>query len=231
MSLSLAKNVIVARVVNRPPMLDKTNYSSWASRMLLYIKGKEHGKLLIWDRVKLLIQGSELSFQECESKLYNDFDMFTSSPGDLIHSYYMWFSQLINDIHTIGMTMQPLQVNIKFVNHLQPEWRKFVMDVKLVKYMHSTIFDHLYAHIWQHEAHAIEVRLTRQRYPDQIALLDSGLAVPSNNPSDDPIASLNKEMAFLSTSFASRFSQINNQLRTSSNPRNQATIQDGRVTV
>ncbi|GKD43782.1 hypothetical protein Tco_1268427 [Tanacetum coccineum] len=38
-------------------------------------------------------------------------------------------------------------------------------------------------------------------------------------------------MTFLSTTFASRFQQINNQLRTSSNPRNQATIQDGRVIV
>ncbi|GKE36751.1 hypothetical protein Tco_1460156, partial [Tanacetum coccineum] len=47
MSLSLAENVIVVGADNRPPMLDKTNYSSWASRMLLYIKGKEHGKLLV----------------------------------------------------------------------------------------------------------------------------------------------------------------------------------------
>ncbi|GJR73792.1 hypothetical protein Tco_0086157 [Tanacetum coccineum] len=37
-------------------------------------------------------------------------------------------------------------------------------------------------------------------------------------------------MAFLSAT-ASRFPTLNNQLRTSSNPRNQATIQDGRVTV
>ncbi|GKD10534.1 hypothetical protein Tco_1190219 [Tanacetum coccineum] len=37
-------------------------------------------------------------------------------------------------------------------------------------------------------------------------------------------------MAFLSAA-ASRFPPSNNQLRTSSNPRNQATIQDGRVTV
>ncbi|GKE70584.1 hypothetical protein Tco_1528656, partial [Tanacetum coccineum] len=28
-------------------MLDKTNYNSWASRMLLYIKGKPNGKLLV----------------------------------------------------------------------------------------------------------------------------------------------------------------------------------------
>ncbi|GJZ77179.1 hypothetical protein Tco_0641851 [Tanacetum coccineum] len=28
-------------------MLDKTRYSSWVSHMLLYMKGKEHGKLLV----------------------------------------------------------------------------------------------------------------------------------------------------------------------------------------
>ncbi|GJX14646.1 hypothetical protein Tco_0206404 [Tanacetum coccineum] len=61
--------------------------------------------------------------------------------------------------------------------------------------------------------------------------LDSGLAVPSFLPGDDPITSLNKAMAFLNTAITSCFPTINNQLRTSSNPRNQATIQDGRVTV
>nr|GEY15887.1 hypothetical protein [Tanacetum cinerariifolium] len=47
MSLSLAEHVIIARAEKRPPILNKTMYSSWASRMLLYIKGKEHGKLLV----------------------------------------------------------------------------------------------------------------------------------------------------------------------------------------
>ncbi|GJX03103.1 hypothetical protein Tco_0189019 [Tanacetum coccineum] len=43
--------------------------------------------------------------------------------------------------------------------------------VKLAKDMHTTNFDHLYAHLRQHEAHANEVHLTRQRYPAQIALV------------------------------------------------------------
>ncbi|GJT71630.1 retrovirus-related pol polyprotein from transposon TNT 1-94 [Tanacetum coccineum] len=38
-------------------------------------------------------------------------------------------------------------------------------------------------------------------------------------------------MAFLMVVASSRFPTTNNQLRTSSNPRNQATIQDGRVIV
>ncbi|GJU17405.1 hypothetical protein Tco_1145371 [Tanacetum coccineum] len=62
-------------------------------------------------------------------------------------------------------------------------------------------------------------------------LVDSGLVVPVFSPGDDPIACLNKAMAFLTAVASLRFPSTNNQLRTSSNPRNQATIQDGRVTV
>ncbi|GKE81221.1 hypothetical protein Tco_1551221, partial [Tanacetum coccineum] len=49
------------------------------------------------------------------------------------------------------------------------------------------------------------------------------------NPGDDPIACLKKAMAFLIVVASSRFPSTNNQVRTSSNPRNQATIQDDRL--
>ncbi|GJV29323.1 retrovirus-related pol polyprotein from transposon TNT 1-94 [Tanacetum coccineum] len=62
-------------------------------------------------------------------------------------------------------------------------------------------------------------------------LIDSSFAVPVFSPGDDPIACLNKELAFLPAVASSRFPSTNNHLRTSSNPKNQATIQDGRVTV
>ncbi|GKG09242.1 hypothetical protein Tco_0337988, partial [Tanacetum coccineum] len=60
---------------------------------------------------------------------------------------------------------------------------------------------------------------------------DAELAVLVFSLGDDPIACLNKAMAFLTVVASSRFSSTNNQLRTSSNLRNHATIQDGRVTV
>ncbi|GJY65028.1 hypothetical protein Tco_0466488 [Tanacetum coccineum] len=186
----------------------------------------------IWDRVKLLMEGTELSLQERECKLYNEFDMFTSEKGETIHTYYLRFRWLINDINTIGMTMQKLQVNTKFVNNLQPEWSKFVSDVKLAKDMYESNFDQLYAYLRQHEVHANEVRMMRERFLDPLALiLDSGVVVPLFLPGDDLIASLNKSMEFISTIISSRYPTTNNQLRTSSNPRNQATIQDGRVTM
>ncbi|GJT62724.1 hypothetical protein Tco_1006257 [Tanacetum coccineum] len=62
-------------------------------------------------------------------------------------------------------------------------------------------------------------------------LADLGFAVRVFSLGDDLIAYLNKAMAFLTVVASSRFPSTNNQLRTSSNPTNQATIQDGRVTV
>ncbi|GJT28901.1 hypothetical protein Tco_0909176 [Tanacetum coccineum] len=60
----------------------------------------------IWDRVKLLMKGTELSYQERKCRLYNLFDKFTYVQGETLYEYYWRFSQLINDMHTIGITMQ-----------------------------------------------------------------------------------------------------------------------------
>nr|GEV27027.1 hypothetical protein [Tanacetum cinerariifolium] len=61
--------------------------------------------------------------------------------------------------------------------------------------------------------------------------MDSGLSVPVFNQADDLIACLNKAMTFLKPVASSRFPSTSNQLRTSSNPRNHATIQDDKVKV
>nr|GEX39815.1 hypothetical protein [Tanacetum cinerariifolium] len=60
--------------------------------------------------------------------------------------------------------------------------------------------------------------------------MDSSHAVPTFQQGEYLIECINKAMSFLST-VASRFPPSNNRLKMSSNPRNQETIQDGRVTV
>nr|GFC91964.1 hypothetical protein [Tanacetum cinerariifolium] len=48
---------------------------------------------------------------------------------------------------------------------------------------------------------------------------------------DDPINVINHMMSFLTSVVTSRYLTTNNQLRTSSNPHQQATINDGMVTI
>ncbi|GKB03639.1 hypothetical protein Tco_0831782 [Tanacetum coccineum] len=60
---------------------------------------------------------------------------------------------------------------------------------------------------------------------------DSGLIVLVFKQDDNPIDAINHMMSFLLAVVTSRFPTTNNQLRNSSNPRQQATINDGRVTL
>ncbi|GJV04277.1 integrase, catalytic region, zinc finger, CCHC-type containing protein [Tanacetum coccineum] len=60
---------------------------------------------------------------------------------------------------------------------------------------------------------------------------NSSLVVPVFQKGDDPIDAINHMMSFLTTLVTSRYLTTNNQLRTSSNPCQQATIYDGKVTV
>nr|GEV56316.1 copia protein [Tanacetum cinerariifolium] len=66
---------------------------------------------------------------------------------------------------------------------------------------------------------------------DIVQLLMQGFVFLVFSPGDDSIAYLNKEMTFLTAIASSRFPSTNNQLRTSSNTRNQATIQHGKARV
>ncbi|GJS29061.1 retrovirus-related pol polyprotein from transposon TNT 1-94 [Tanacetum coccineum] len=260
----------------------------------------------LWEKIKLLMQGTSLTKQERECKLYDEFDKFTYNKRRV----------------AIGAD----SINTKFLNTLPDEWSKFVTDVKLVKDLHTTNVDQLHAYLQQHERHANEVRLMHERNSDPLALvashqlppstyqshlhtlpnsqlqhhvspylssqfvipyhtqqfttsqstplsitypsneyqslvqhnvcspqssipqleyapttyqhqqskfsqLDSGLIVPVFQKGDDPIDAINYMMSFLTAVVTSRYPTTNNQLRTSSNPRQQATIYDGKVTV
>nr|GEX15651.1 hypothetical protein [Tanacetum cinerariifolium] len=59
----------------------------------------------------------------------------------------------------------------------------------------------------------------------------TGLVVLVFQKGDDPIDAINHMMSFLTAVVTSRYPATNNQLRTSSNPRQPVTINNGRVTV
>ncbi|GJX92671.1 retrovirus-related pol polyprotein from transposon TNT 1-94 [Tanacetum coccineum] len=69
------------------------------------------------------------------------------------------------------MTLQQVQLNTKFLNCLPSEWSKFVTYVKLASDIHTTNYDQVHAYLQQHKIHANEIRLTRERFHDPLALV------------------------------------------------------------
>ncbi|GJR66948.1 hypothetical protein Tco_0013013 [Tanacetum coccineum] len=137
----------------------------------------------LWERVQLLMQGTSLTKQERECKLYDAFDKFTHIKRESLHMYYLRFTQLINDMNIYKMKMEQFQVNTKFLNSLPPEWSKFVTDVKLVKDFHTYNFDQLQAYLEQHKLHANEVCIMRERNQDPLAFVaNQQMTPPHFNP-------------------------------------------------
>ncbi|GJX21296.1 retrovirus-related pol polyprotein from transposon TNT 1-94 [Tanacetum coccineum] len=84
------------------------------------------------------MQGTSLTKQEQECKLYDEFDKFAYKAGESFHDYYLRFTLLLNDMNIYKMPLEQFQVNTKFLNTLPAKWSKFVTDVKLVKDLHTT---------------------------------------------------------------------------------------------
>ncbi|GKB93688.1 retrovirus-related pol polyprotein from transposon TNT 1-94 [Tanacetum coccineum] len=187
---SMQEDIQCAGSDTRPPMLDRTDFESWQQRIRLYCLGKDNGENImksinegpfhmgtvsdviaggktrvqvqqgpdvprvlndfllkkrkdIWENVKMILEGSELTKDDRESQLYDEFEHFRQIKGETIQGYYV---------------------------------RKFFTEYNLIE-------------------------------------------------------SLTNTLVLLTQSYKSHLPQTNNQLRTSSNARNKATVQDGRVVV
>ncbi|GJV05185.1 retrovirus-related pol polyprotein from transposon TNT 1-94 [Tanacetum coccineum] len=81
----------------------------------------------------------------------------------------------------------------------------------------------------EREVQAVMMNMISSHYKKGETLHCTGLLEGSKG--DDPIDAINHMMSFLTAVVTSRYPTTNNQLRTSSNPRQQATIYDGKVTV
>nr|GEY04509.1 integrase, catalytic region, zinc finger, CCHC-type, peptidase aspartic, catalytic [Tanacetum cinerariifolium] len=237
---TLADKAILSGANNRPPMLEKDMYDSWKSQMELYMINRQHIRMIVesvengpllwptveetrvtrpkkyselstteaiqadcdvkatniilqglppefyalvrnhkvakelWERIQLLMQGTSLTKQEMDCKLYDELDMFAYKKGE---------SLLHHNVYNPSSSIP--QVEYASSVHQQSDFSQ----------------------------------------------PDTGLIVPVFQKGDDPIDAMNHMMSFLTVVVTSRYPPTNNQLRNSSNTRQQATINNGRVTV
>ncbi|GKC02869.1 hypothetical protein Tco_0994479 [Tanacetum coccineum] len=127
---TLAEYMILSGADNHPPMLDKDLYDSWKKNGVIRIK--KYVELSAAEKIQadcyikatnIILQGllADIYSLERECKLYDAFDKFTHIKEESLHTYYLRFTQLINDMNIYKMKMEQFQVNTKFLNSLPPE--------------------------------------------------------------------------------------------------------------
>ncbi|GJX01970.1 hypothetical protein Tco_0185883 [Tanacetum coccineum] len=144
-------NIMAAGSKDRPPMLGPGRYSQWRSRFLRYLDTKSNGEYLrkcifedeiystvdacntakeMWTAIERLQQGESLNVQDVKTNLFWEFGKFTSRDGESMESYYSRFYKLMNELTRNNLQVSTMQVNVQFLQQLQPEWSRFVTIVK-----------------------------------------------------------------------------------------------------
>nr|GEW54862.1 hypothetical protein [Tanacetum cinerariifolium] len=226
---SLADKAILSGADNCPPMLEKDMYDSWKIIMELYMLNRQHGRMIL-----------ESVENDCDVKAINI--ILQGLPPE-VYALVSTHKVTIELWERIQMLMQGMSLT------------KQERECKLFQVSKGSAqnVDQLHAYLGQHEYHANEYGTPyhSSQYASQApSSTPLSITYPSNdfqssvnhnvyNPSssipqvecNDPIDAINHMMSFLTAVVTSRYPPTNNQLRTSSNPRQQATINNGRVTI
>nr|GEV89700.1 hypothetical protein [Tanacetum cinerariifolium] len=156
----------------------------------------------LWERIQMLMQGTPLTKQERECKLYDEFNKFAYRKGETLRDFYLTFSLLLNDMNMYNMKLEQFQVNMKFLNTLPPEWSKFITDFKLMRDLHTTNVDQLHAYLGQHEYHANETSpyATSYHTPQFVSQGSSSSNLSISYPVNDTSSTVNHNAYMASSS-------------------------------
>nr|GEY34015.1 hypothetical protein [Tanacetum cinerariifolium] len=99
----------------------------------------------MWEAIERLQQGESLNIQDVKTNLFWEFCKFTSHDGETMESYYTRFYKLMNEMIRNNLIVTTMQVNVQFLQQLQPEWSRFVTIVmqqhKLDEVSYHKLFD------------------------------------------------------------------------------------------
>nr|GEW17933.1 hypothetical protein [Tanacetum cinerariifolium] len=168
----------------------------------------------IWLRIQQMMKDSDIGIQEKKAKLFNEWEMFTSTDGESIESYYHRFSKLMNDFKRNKHFQEKISSNLKFLNNLHPEWSRRVTIVHQTKDLHTTYYTQLYDFLKYNQKDVDELRAEQlSKTQDPLALIAN-----SNNPfkyrvfhPDLPSSSQDNQMQMVGGNGGNQFRQYAGQ--------------------
>ncbi|GJQ94903.1 integrase, catalytic region, zinc finger, CCHC-type containing protein [Tanacetum coccineum] len=221
-------------------MLEKHLYDSWKSRMELYMMNRPHGRMILASVEKGPLVWPSIT-EDGVTRLKEYVEL---TPAEAI--------QADCDIKAINIILQglPTEIYARWESNIGERECKLYDEFDKFTYKKGETLHEYYLrftlllndmNIYKMPLEQFQVNTKfLNTLPDEWSKFvqqpefsqpDSGLVVPVFQKGDDPIDAINHMMSFLTVVVTSRYPTTNNQLRTSSNPRQQATIYDGKVTV
>nr|GEX62164.1 hypothetical protein [Tanacetum cinerariifolium] len=209
---TLADKAILSGADNHPPMLEKDMYASWKSIMELYMMNRKHGRMILeFAENGPLIWPSIEENGVARPKKYSELSATEAIQVDC-------------DVKATNIILQGLPPEVYALVSNHKVAKEFWERIQLLMQVHHNVYSPSSSIPQVEYAPSVNQQL-------EFSQPDSGLIVLVLQKGDDPIDFVNHMMSFLTAVVTSRYLTTNNQLRNSSNPRLQATINNRRVTL
>ncbi|GJS77863.1 hypothetical protein Tco_0727744 [Tanacetum coccineum] len=115
----------------------------------------------MWIAIERLQQGESLNVQDVKTNLFWEFGKFTSRDGESMESYYSRFYKLMNELTRNNLQVTTMQVNVQFLQQLQPEWSRFVTIVKQAEKIDTVSYHRLFDILKQFQLEVNDIRAER----------------------------------------------------------------------
>nr|GEU57396.1 hypothetical protein [Tanacetum cinerariifolium] len=97
-----------------------------------------------WDALARQMLGSEYGEQDRKATVLYEYKTFKATEGELLLDTYIRYLQVINYLKKCGYSKDNYELNFKFLNNLQPEWKQYTTMMRQNKNLMDINIDALY---------------------------------------------------------------------------------------
>nr|GEW13412.1 RNA-directed DNA polymerase, eukaryota [Tanacetum cinerariifolium] len=98
----------------------------------------------LWDALERQMRGSEYGEQDRKAAILYEYETFKAIEGEQLLDTYLRYLQVINDLKKCGYKKDNCELNYKFLNNLQPEWKQYGTLMRQTKNLMDINIDTLY---------------------------------------------------------------------------------------
>nr|GEV45898.1 retrovirus-related Pol polyprotein from transposon TNT 1-94 [Tanacetum cinerariifolium] len=255
---NMSRDVITVGSTMRIPLLYMGEYLQWRERFMNYLEEQTDGEAMInsiqnglpndiysliesnetakdlWDALERQMCGSEYGEQDRKAAILYEYETFKAIKGEQFLDTYLRYLQVINNLKKCGYKKDNCELNYKFLNNLQQEWKQYGTLMRQTKNLMDININALYNILKQNQGDVNDALGYKKKAvvvtSDPLALVAEKTNVSkqkekivvssdSEGSGTDDFSELKKITALLAKAFNRRkfYSKpTNNNLRTSS---------------
>ncbi|GKD96084.1 hypothetical protein Tco_1379981 [Tanacetum coccineum] len=111
----------------------------------------------LWDALERQMHGSEYGEQDRKAAILYKYETFKSTEGEQLLDTYLHYLKVINDLKKCGYKKDNCELNYKFLNNMQPEWKQYGTPMRQTKNLMDINIDVLYNILKQNQRNVNDV--------------------------------------------------------------------------